>query len=220
MEFLKLVFGWVLLVASSSILLGLLYAALRNFRRAWFRMIRNLHLAGASLCAIGGGLKFLELGPEWVRFHISDLGFPFAVAYLVCARREGSFWVDAKSRVDSAKATLEVGRWWRLGMVLALGLSITYEIVSGLVVAELRSRGIGPVAGVGGFDVVDIVCSTVGAALGYLLWTLWIRDSRVLLESALADAAGAAPESTATEIKPIRAKEPRKPRKGRRGGRI
>lgn len=102
-----------------------------------------------ALYPLGLGSKMALVGPDFLRWHIADIGFPVMVG-LVFLRSRGYnpnvTWRTIQQRIG-------------FGLVLSYG----YEIAAGRMVASLEGEKEIPY--IGGFDWVDIVAYTIGAVL-------------------------------------------------------
>lgn len=123
----------------------------------------------ATLYPMGVGFKLLVLGPQFLRFHLSDFGFPIslgvalglhaAIRYTSPAARG-----DYVALTERLVAQLSVKRYM---LIVALVLSYGYELFEGYFYA-------GPGKGtevhlVGSFDWMDMLMYTLGFGVAYLL---------------------------------------------------
>lgn|GEM_PF-5200275 len=130
--------------------------------------IKNLLNLGAIVYPIGVFLKFGLVGPDWVRFHMSDLAFPIAVATFILQFA----WVSA-GRSDSVSVVV---RSRRLMIAAAIGLafSVAIECFEGYAVVHLYRYN----QGIGAFDWIDIACYVAGTLYVVGVALYWRRATR------------------------------------------
>jgi hypothetical protein len=150
--------------------------------------MQALYMIGASLYPLGVGCKFAILGSQFMRFHLSDIGFPLMLGYSIFMHRQHSVDDDKTSEeFYSLEATLVVLRRRSTSLLIALGLSYAYETVVGLMYS---SRDDMAVQMIGNFDLLDMVMYTVGTCLGLALLAFWRRkvlSAWIALEAAEAE---------------------------------
>lgn len=150
-------FGYFLLVCSSAygVYLAQGLPRLDSIRR-WDRAL-GLFI----VCyGFGVGFKLLEVGPELIRFYLSDWAWPGATSNVIALigynlminswRQQGltiaRIWMNV----------VQINRW---AIPIMWALAFGYELLTGYA-ARLNS---GPVENVGLFDWVDIAACTLGS---------------------------------------------------------
>jgi len=143
--------------------LNLAYEA-RNtvrYRGSWYGF--TLHVM-VAIYLVGVALKATIIGPDWLRFHLADFGFPVMVASLLLrGLRPGETLEEYLSR-------------YRMLLLVALGLSIAYEISCGLL---YYWRSDLTVVGVGRFDPIDVGLYALGTATGLWILSRWRKRARI-----------------------------------------
>src|ERR1044072_9475177 len=124
------------------------------------------------LYVLGGGLKFAVMGPEILRRHLSDVGFPAAISIHVLTRSH--YPVSLSSHEQACKDQAKHDHQLFLRVLIALGLSYAYEIVTGL----LYSVSDMSVKVVGSFDWTDIAVYTIGAGCAVAILLIAQRDRK------------------------------------------
>ncbi|MBL8160278.1 hypothetical protein JNJ66_07540 [Candidatus Saccharibacteria bacterium] len=119
----------------------------------------------ASTYAIGAGLKYSGLGPEWLRWHAGDLLYPILFAWLyqrVKLHRMRPSENLAGMRQNFSRRVIA----WRSGLLVGLTVCLVYEMV----VTPLLARWVGPIPFVGGeIDPFDIFVYLAGFMVGYFI---------------------------------------------------
>lgn len=126
----------------------------------------------AMIYPIGVGFKIVQVGPEFVRFYVADIGFPVFfglaygeyIAYQATRDKAGQPVLDrySKSRITHRAKTR--------AMVIALAISYGYEILTGYI---YRSNPDVSVSLVGNFDWVDMLMYTLGAGSALVIYRLY-----------------------------------------------
>jgi hypothetical protein len=158
------IFGAVLLVVGLGFMSVSLYKA---WKHRGGRRIDQLMEAIASLYPIGLGFKFLMVGPEFFRFHLTDIGFPVSVGLLLFTKYSWSLaknpYYQSLDLVDEQRLLQRVRRNF---MVLGLLLSYGYETAIGLFYQTHPDKT--PML-IGNFDWGDMLMYTLGALAGFSL---------------------------------------------------
>lgn len=163
-----LVAGAILLALGSGMFLANCYQALVS---PFGRRIDHLTMVLLTLYPIGVGFKATLIGPEFLRFHLSDIGFPVFVGFMLYHHFRSGF---EKNNPDLGKDQLadmaQELRQRKMASIIGLGVSYAYECFAGLL---YRLRPDMEVQLVGDFDWWDIVNYTLGAVLCYMLLVVW-----------------------------------------------
>jgi|GEM_PF-5265477 len=137
------------------------YEAVRDF--PGIRMYTYLDMI-SLLYMIGLGCKFAAIGPEFFRYHLTDIGFPVAIGLLLFSLYErGLIYSEHFVALDGPNQVLLLTRLKRTFILIALGLSYAYEIGVELM---YRARPEATPSLVGRFDWQDMIMYTIGAGLG------------------------------------------------------
>jgi hypothetical protein len=159
----------MLAVGSGMLAWGAYKAAVSPFGRR----IDHLTWVLLALYPIGVGFKAAVIGPEFLRFHLSDIGFPVAIGHMLYGRfRSGFEKNNDELGKDLLADTAQALRHRRGTLIVALLLSYAYEGFTELLYSlrpDLDAWLVGK------FDWWDIANYTLGAALCYLLLTIWGR---------------------------------------------
>lgn len=201
--------------------------SLRRFVRAPSGYGHRYHIVVTMIAALypaGLTFKLLILGPEFFRFHLTDIGFPVVVGWIIMshARQRHN---DAGTRLDDhyREQIAETTTYIR-AIIIGCGLSYAYESFVGLFYWFLADRLVGQTnLLVGNFDPVDMLMYTLGAGTAVLLLMRERKLTReVLLPRALRmlrerDAANRLVERQQRRQQPPVSNKPRRRRKnGRR----
>ncbi len=183
-----LVAGYVLLAFGSGMFLWNGYKAIAS---PFGRRIDRLTMVLLALYPMGVGFKASVTGPEFLRWHLSDIGFPVFVGFVLYQHFRSGF---EKNNPDLGKDVLadtaQALRHRKALLVIGLLISYAYETFTGML---YRLRPDMKAELVGKFDWWDIVNYTLGAALCYGLLVIWqIAVSRVREQRAAEEAATAA----------------------------
>jgi hypothetical protein len=196
-----LIIGWVLLVSGGGMFL---FNAIKAVFSPFVGRIMGTTWALAALYPLGLGFKAAVIGPAFLRYHLSDIGFAVAIGYIIYYHSE------VKSKPENELGTAAQALRLRMKtLVIAYVLSWAYEaFIAALFVLKPSMKGNVPV---GDFDWNDIVGYTVGAALCYLLFRTLHR------EVCLAQEYEADEKATIQEARRRRRPQPKKRRpKGKR----
>ena len=137
----------------------------------YLRFRRTVDVLG-YVCTIGIVLKVMFVGPEFIRWHLSDFGLPIILSLLFA--RIALFLMRHLYRVgDNAAVRKSVAEAGYLLVLtpLAVLASISYEV---LVDYALR-QGVQNVPYVGSFDWIDVACYISG---GVTIWYVAFRYNR------------------------------------------
>ncbi|HKX24594.1 MAG TPA: hypothetical protein VJM46_05115 [Candidatus Saccharimonadales bacterium] len=192
-----------------------LWNALRATVTPFGRRINHLTWVLLALYPMGVGFKSAVIGPEFLRFHLSDIGFPVFVGFTLYHHfRSGFEKNNDRLGKDLLADTAQALRHRRVTLVIGLLLSYGYEVFTGLLYSPRPD--LEPWL-VGAFDWWDIANYTLGAALCYTLLRMWgQRVSVVQTEQAVADAAAEEERRKQRREERQRRQPKRRGRKGRR----
>ena len=147
--------AWVLFLVT-------LKCIVKNYIGALLTTANSLFL----LYPLGNAYKVAAVGPEFMRFHLGDIGFPPAVALFLFVVY--SLLVGREVSTDASGPTIELlmadNRRKMACAVTAFVLSLGYEWVSGSLADQL-SDSTNP--GIGHFDWIDVACYALGSAALY-----------------------------------------------------
>jgi hypothetical protein len=163
-----LVAGYVMLAVGSVMFLLNGYRAVVSLLG---RRIDHLTMVLLSLYPMGVGFKAAVIGPEFLRFHLSDIGFSVFVGFVLYSHfRSGFEKNNPNFGRDGLADTAQALRHRKVTLVIGLIVSYVYESLTGLLYSLRPDM---EVKLVGKFDWWDIVDYTLGAALCYLLLVIW-----------------------------------------------
>lgn len=170
----------------------------------------------ATLYPIGVGLKLLPLGPDFLRFHLSDIGAPLAIAEIIMILLA---WVTKQEwRYTRADAWYQSRLWYARMHIraVAVGWAVVciYEVGVGLLY-DIRAPGVKAVI-IGKFDWVDIVMYTLGALCGLYLLRSYASFLRNHVIPAAASYERAKDEGASQEAARVRRDAQRRRSEGRR----
>lgn len=159
------IFGAVLLVIGLGLMSVSLYKAWKHHDGG--RRVDQLMEVIASLYPIGLGFKFLMVGPDFLRFHLTDIGFPVSVGLLLFVKYS---WGLRKSpyyqSLDVVTEQRLLQRIRRNFMVLGLLLSYGYETAIGIFYQLHPDKT--PIL-IGNFDWDDMLMYSLGGLAGFSL---------------------------------------------------
>lgn len=185
------VYGLVAIAIGAAFLLPNM---VRVFRSRFGARLNALYMMGVSLYPLGVGCKFAILGPEFLRFHLSDIGFPLAIGFVILL-----FRTNGLKSEPSYEHALVVVRYRRTSLLIALTLSYLFEISLGALYTTHRDV---KVQMTGNFDPLDMVMYTVGAGFGLVLLEFWRR--KIVAEKTVHDAAVKAEQEAKPPARPRR----------------
>lgn len=162
-----LVMGYVLLAAGSAMLVTNAYRAVVS---PFGHRIDHLTMVLMALYPLGVGFKASAIGPEFLRFHLSDVGFSVFVGFVLYHHFGSRFTKHPDFGKDKLADTAKVLRNRKVTLVIGLIISYAYEGFTGLLYQLNPDM---KVELVGDFDWWDIVNYTFGAAVCYMLLTVW-----------------------------------------------
>lgn len=121
---------------------------------------------------VGVVVKFMLLGPAFIRWHVSDFGFPIVLALLFArvALFVNRYEYKGKDNTTARKSVTEACYLIMLAPLAVLA-SIGYE----LLVSYSLNQGTQNLQHVGYFDWVDVACYVAGGAL---IWCVAYRYNR------------------------------------------
>jgi hypothetical protein len=179
------------------------------------RRIDHLTMVLLALYPMGVGFKASVTGPEFLRWHLSDIGFPVFVGFVLYQHFRSGFEKDNPDiGKDMLADTAQRLRHRKALLVIGLVVSYTYETFTGML---YRLKPNMKAELVGKFDWWDIVNYTFGAALCYSLLVIWqIAVSRAREQRAIEEAAAAAERREQRNQHGQRQQPKRQRRKGKR----
>jgi hypothetical protein len=178
-----LIGGYVWILIGVSVFAYNAYKAVRNM--AGPRM-HNLSMMLLALYPLGVGCKISLTGPEFVRYHLSDIGFPVFLGYVFYGHFRAGYEKRNNAQLDALPVHEDMAialRHRRGTLIVALVASYLYEIGTGLL---YRTHPAVKVQLVGSFDWWDVAYYTLGAACGYLLlrrWQYWVDYVRTAYQA-------------------------------------
>lgn len=169
----------------------LMIPIVRNIRKIvkgpeYTRIVGSLELLVVTY-PLGVILKITLIGPDFVRWHLADLGFVPALAAILV----GPAWLTNKRKLKSELVSERINfrcrftRVYRVFLFIAAALAIAYEYIAGWGVTVLRARGEADGIHIGAFDGIDVVFYLVGGSLALYLATKLIQLLELELTSAL-----------------------------------
>lgn len=141
----------------------------------------------AALYPIGLGMKITTLGPSFLRWHLSDIGFPVFLGLVILFHTFWGAYLRGDSEYGPIPRAERIGLYakYRQRMLLVtLALSYIYECGVGLIYAF---TGRAPFQ-IGNFDWLDMLFYTLGAGAAYFCHVPLRRAAARLVESDRADA--------------------------------
>jgi hypothetical protein len=120
---------------------------------------------------IGVISKVGEFGPEFVRYHLGDIGFPVATAGILLSISQLRAGPTSRSMSDLERFTYhrDQASGWMKFIVIGLVLAYAYEIVVPAILYGIADqKGITENLPVGNFDWLDMLAYTLGATLGFI----------------------------------------------------
>lgn len=167
------IYGVAMLVGASAYMLYAPYSLMREHKKIAYgstrkrsNRLRVLFLLLLCLYPLGNGFKFLIIGPDFIRFHLSDVGFPVFLAWTMSSRLDIRLRQSHNSSYSSAEITLTRALMTRY-LPIALLLSYGYEIFVRF--AHANSDGRLADSPIGSFDWWDILAYTVGFGLAFVI---------------------------------------------------
>ncbi len=169
--------GYLWALGGAGIVLGNAVQVVRGWKTGV--EARYLSMVIMGLYPLGVGCKMALLGPEFMRFYLSDIGFPVFLGYALFSfatrNREEPGTQNAVVFLEDFLGVLRTRRAW---LVAAICLSVLFELLMGLLfhlrpdLKELRT--------VGDFDWWDVVAYCTGGGAGYVMlvvWSRWVRGA-------------------------------------------
>ncbi|SRR6266550_350021 len=153
--------GYVLLFVA----ILLISRELRSLVRAenTFQRLYPAYWLVALTYAVGVGLKITGIGPDFVRFHLSDVGFPLLLGGALADRAIRLYKRNRPSGLPE-RVTPMLLRLRMLSVVFALVLSVGYEVLGPQVLYASHPGAKAML--VGRFDWLDITAYCLGVVLG------------------------------------------------------
>lgn len=140
---------------------------IRGFYPAALQLVRMAY-------PLGFACKVTIIGPEFVRWHLTDLGFTAAVGYMLYLKFEDRTPWSPSDKVSQLRfVTLSNLRMRTTMLAVAWVLSVLYELFTMWVYS--RKPGAKPFL-IGNFDWMDVLMYTVGALVSLVLVHFWRRD--------------------------------------------
>ena len=169
---------YALVLASLGLLWSMFHVIRSIIRRNPYEATDHSIVALSIVYAVGVMAKFAAIGPEFLRFYVSDIGFPVMLMMIWTIgadprTRTRQHFANA-SYLDQLLLLKGYKKYQGGVLVAALCLSYLYEVVMGMAVSVLAESG-AQNPGVGGFDWGDIAAYTVGAAVAALLLRTYSR---------------------------------------------
>jgi hypothetical protein len=138
-----------------------------------------------AVFVMGIGLKFMPSIWPFIRYHVTDLGAPVFIATVLLAPRLLFTMWRRPGRILRAKRLIFTLQLCRIAVVLGLLTSYGYDLISSdlhrQAVIFTNSHGGGP-AFIGSFDLVDMLCFTIGATYTFWYLTVGIIGTRYELQ--------------------------------------
>lgn len=134
----------------------------------------------ASMYVVGNGFKMLILGPQFLRWHLSDFGFPAFIGFMLSVH--GRVLKHSRSeQITVAMHKLRVAKNVFRTTCIAIGLAVCYEVFVGILFRSAGDRVDTKQLFVGNFDWLDILAYCVGGtvALGAHRWSVKFWQSIV-----------------------------------------
>lgn len=128
--------------------------------------------AAACLYPTGEAMQQFGIGPNFIRWHLSDVGFPAALSVVWAAHRH----VDAKpeslrSNLSDEEAVRKYSETLLRSIPVFVLLAIGFEYLSGAYYAIADMKQGYPVArsGIGDFDPIDVACYVAGGVVAFAI---------------------------------------------------
>jgi hypothetical protein len=166
------VFGFAIAIGGLVFFIYDAYGAI--FHRGG-RQRQRLYMTLASLYPVGVGFKVAVIGPEFVRFYLSDIDFSLSLGYVLFER----FWHRSSqhraelNRLHWTDQSLMILRYRRNALIAALFMSYAYETFVGVFYSLNKDIS---VQLIGSFDWWDMLMYTLGAGLGIVILDRWRRN--------------------------------------------
>lgn len=173
--------GWFILAVGliGGVVMSVKFITKRRYR---FDRLTYGYFALMATYPIGLGFKLIGIGPDFVRFHLADIGFPLFAGWITTQFMEMGYMRSAKKYGESADSGhLLQTRVSLMKFGLIAGLLFSYAYESGI--GYLYSRTDVQAQYVGRFDIIDMVMYTLGAGAGFVMLRL---QSRMLSVAAAA----------------------------------
>lgn len=113
--------------------------------------------------AFGITFKYMLIGPDYIRWHLSDVGLPMCLILLAARFRMATYRFGEPVRDGEAtRRSVIEARVMERYTPWVFVLCLTYELASEVLLSSRFSY-------MGGFDIVDVVCYALGSSL---LWAV------------------------------------------------
>ncbi len=177
---------WVTRVGAVIVLAWMLWQGYNTTKERNQQRIESLQAILMMLYPLGNALKFGLVGPVWLRWHLGDIGFPVAIAYVAWKLLVSKHMpIDAKLKSEQWRQAIRRANAWIVVLVVAIGVSFAYEIMTGFIVGILKRNDPTRPLNIGEFDWVDIACYTAGGLLAIGILVLWRRRARRIWQEVL-----------------------------------
>lgn len=123
-----------------------------------------------GMYAAGQWFKVAIVGPSFIRWHLSDLGFPVAIAVVILPPLWQLVGVAKSNRALAAEYTPTQANYYRSklrrrAMPVAVALSYVWELLEGYAYSQNPKEMATSAAG--NFDWIDMAAYTLGGGLGF-----------------------------------------------------
>lgn len=136
----------------------------------------------ALLYGIGVSAKFAELGPEFLRWYVGDIGFPVAFMMLltsIAAKNHDELVANKySSDLECWQSARHLANVRIVTTIVMFGVSVAYEVFAGFIVARIESAGVQN-PGIGSFDWLDVVMYAFGSLVAVVI--LLLQRKRISL---------------------------------------
>jgi hypothetical protein len=93
------------------------------------------------LYIVGVACKFGLVGPDWLRFHLSDVGFPLVIALLLWGMYKKKYsGMSMSTMTERFKLELQIIHVYMMYAVTGFVISVLYEVVTGIMVTALAAN--------------------------------------------------------------------------------
>jgi hypothetical protein len=169
------------------------------------------------LYPLGIALKVGEVGPDWVRWYLADVGFPvvvgWAIAELIMLAHDTT---PAKRLSERLRQHVRLLKVQLVGLAVALLLAVLYELVIGHAAEAVRRTYPDTHVYAGGFDWIDIACYVLGSVTAGGVFWYWRARVKAIIPEVLATEKVEATRATADAVRDRRSKEGKLRRRRRR----
>lgn len=136
------------------------------------RLVSDLYMLGVVS-------KFGEIGPDFLRWHVGDIGFPVTLMLLftLFADPLGKDWFHKSTDIQKVNTLISYTNMRMTFLGVALAISIAYEVFAGQLVNSLNGHGLVAV-GIGNFDWIDVAAYVLGASVAFVLLVFYRKYIR------------------------------------------